>query len=279
MESLSLRGDRAEPPYATVRLMHLRVNPISSSEVVCLAAEAIENRQQWIVANHNLHSIYLWFHEPRMRQFYEVADYTHIDGMPLILLANLLGVPLRRENRATYLDFFPILASRAAKENWRLFYLGSKPGVAVRAATKLRQRYPGLQILTHHGYFNRDRLSEENQTVIAEINAYAPHVLMVGMGMPLQETWILENRGDTCANVIFSAGALMDYVAGEKPTPPRWLATLYLEWMYRLCSEPRRLWRRYLVEPWFVGAQVAKYYFNQRSRAAAQSGRPNQNGN
>lgn len=247
-------------------LMDLKVNPISNAEVVSLAAEAIRKGQNWIIGNHNLHSVYLWYHEPPMRQFYEAAEYTHIDGMSLILLANILGVPLRRENRASYLDFFPILASRAAKENWRIFYLGSKPGVASRAAAKLRRSYPGLQMLTHHGHFNTERLKEENQTVLAEINAYAPHVLMVGMGMPLQEKWILENRCDVRANVIFSAGALMDYVAGEKPAPPRWLAALYLEWLYRLCSEPRRLWRRYLVEPWFVFAQVAKHRFGRGPR-------------
>jgi len=272
-ERISLKLDSTIPRPASIRLMDFEVNPISSADVVSLVAEAIRKRQKWIIGNHNLHSVYLWYHEPRMRLFYEAAEFIHIDGMPLILLANLLGVSLRRENRATSLDFFPILASRAAKENWRIFYLGSKPGVACRAAAKLSQSYPGLQMLTRHGYFNTDKLNEENQRVVAEVNAYAPHVLMVGMGMPLQEKWILENRGDVCANVIFSAGALMDYVAGEKPTPPRWLATLCLEWMYRLCSEPRRLWRRYLVEPWFVVVQVAKYLYSERLRQTAENRR------
>ena len=58
----------------------------------------------------------------------------------------------------------------------------------------------------------------------------------------------------------------MDYVAGEIPTAPRWMASLYLEWLYRLISEPARLWRRYLVEPWFVLGQALKHYFKCKGR-------------
>jgi N-acetylglucosaminyldiphosphoundecaprenol N-acetyl-beta-D-mannosaminyltransferase len=104
---------------------------------------------------------------------------------------------------------------------------------------------------------------------MAQINAYAPHVLFVGMGMPRQEIWILDNQTSLNANAILPAGALMDYMAGEIPTPPRWLASLYLEWLYRLISEPARLWRRYLVEPWFVLGQVLRYQIKFRSRKVA----------
>lgn len=245
-------------------MLNFRIDPISSFDLVRLSAEAIENGKQWIIANHNLHSIYLWYRESRLRQFYEAAEYVHIDGMSLILLANILGVPLKREHRTTYLDFLPLLLSKTAKEGWRIFYVGSKPNVGAQAAVKLQQIHPGLQICTHHGYFDAGRSSDDNKQLVAQINTYAPHILMVGMGMPRQELWILENRNDICANLILPAGAIMDYVAGAIPTPPRWLASIYLEWMYRLCSEPTRLWRRYLVEPWFVGAQILKYSISKR---------------
>ena len=142
-----------------------------------------------------------------MRRFYETADYIHIDGMFLILLANLVGVPLRRRNRATSLDFFPLLADKAAKASWRIFYLGSKPGIGSKAAAELQAKYPALQIRTHHGYFDARRSSQENHEVISAINAYAPHTLLVGMGMPRQEIWIRENYKEVCANVIFPVGA------------------------------------------------------------------------
>src|ERR1039458_2932051 len=251
--------------YRSVFLMGLKINPMSDADVVSLVSDAIRNRHHIIVANHNLHSVYLWHHQERMRLFYANAAYTHIDGMALILLAKLLGMPLKREHRATSLDFLPLLAPMAVQQGWRIFYVGSRPGVAALGAILVRQEYPGLNIRTHHGYLD----AVENKKVIAEINAYQPHILMVGMGMPQQEYWILDNRDQIDANVIFPVGAFMDYRTGEIPTSPRWLASLYLEWAYRLFSEPRRLWRRYLVEPWYVVGQVMRdYYLQKKCRTA-----------
>ena len=84
-----------------------------------------------------------------------------------------------------------------------------------------------------------------------------------------KEYWILDNRDQIDANVIFPVGALMDYRAGEIPTARRWLASLYLEWAYRLFSEPRRLWSRYLIEPWYVAAQVMRHYYLQKKLRTA----------
>ena len=259
---------------SSISLAGLTVNPLGEEDIVRLAAKAIESHSRQIIGNHNLHSIYFWYQHSKMRHFYEAADYIHIDGMFLILLGNLAGFPLRRKHRGAALDFFPLLAQKAITYGWRIFYLGSRPGVAEKAANNLRGRFPGLQIRTHHGHFNADKSGEGNQRVLTEIRDYAPNILFVGMGMPRQEIWILENQKQIEANVIFPAGAFMDYMAGEIPTAPRWLAAIYLEWLYRLFSEPARLWRRYLVEPWFVFGQIAKYYLKGgRANIAMQDSR------
>lgn len=238
----------------------IRLNPISDDDIVRIVTETVSEKEHRIIANHNLHSLYLWRRDARMRRFYELADLIHIDGMFLIFLANLLGIPLRRQHRATSLDFFPRLAPLAAHHGWRLFYLGSKPGIAARAAVRLRARFPGLQIRTQHGHFDTNPSGVYNRAVLDQINAYAPHILLVGMGMPRQENWILDNYKYIHANVIFPTGAFMDYMAGEIPQAPRWLASLYMEWLFRLISEPTRLSRRYLLEPWFVLHDIARYY-------------------
>lgn len=228
------------------------VNALAISELNALIADAITGSQHWIIANHNLHSIYLYHHDPKMRAFYAKANYIHVDGMALVLLGRLMGLPLKREHRVTYADWTIPLIAEAAQRGWRVFYLGSKPAVADRGARILQERFPSLQIATAHGYFNARRDSQENQAVLAAINAYQPHVLMVGMSMPRQEHWVLDNLEQLCANAILPAGAAMDYVAGAVPTPPRWAGRLGLEWLFRLVAEPRRLWRRYFVEPWFL---------------------------
>lgn len=242
----------------TYSLLGIQVNPLTMPELNLLIEEAIEHSQKWIIANHNLHSIYLYHRDSKMRSFYKIAQYTHIDGMPLILLGKLLKLPLRREQRVTYADWIGSLAQQAAEKRWRIFYLGSKVGIAEQGAIVLREKFPGIQIATAHGYFDARQSSRENQAILGMIKTFQPHVLMVGMGMPRQEYWILENIADIAAYAILPSGACLDYVAGAIPTPPRWMGRIGLEWLYRLGSEPKRLWRRYLLEPWFVSGLLIK---------------------
>jgi N-acetylglucosaminyldiphosphoundecaprenol N-acetyl-beta-D-mannosaminyltransferase len=231
-----------------LNLLGVTVDPITIAELHKCIAKAIARGERWIIANHNLRSVYLYHRDPKMRAFFTKAQVIHIDGMPLVYWARVLGYPVTKQHRVTYVDWVHPLMATAAAEGWRVFYLGGKPGVAARAAEKLRQQYPGLVLETRHGYFT----PEENDAVLEEIARFQPHVLMVGMGMPRQEHWVLDNLERISANAILTAGACFDYVAGVIPTPPRWMGRMGLEWLYRLWSEPRRLARRYLLEPWFL---------------------------
>ncbi|MBW4626549.1 MAG: WecB/TagA/CpsF family glycosyltransferase [Brasilonema octagenarum HA4186-MV1] len=248
-----------QSPY---KFLGVQVDALSIPELNSLIAQSIKRDKKWIIAHHNLHSLYLHHHDPKMRAFYAKADYAHIDGMPLVLLGKLLGFPLKREQRVTYADWVWPLMAEAAVKGWRVFYLGSKPGVAERGARILREKFPGLQISTNHGYINIQKGSPESLATLAAINAYQPHVLMVGMGMPRQEHWTLDNLEHIHTNAILTSGACMDYVAGAVPTPPRWMGKFGLEWLYRLLSEPKRLWRRYLLEPWFVARLFLREILN-----------------
>ena len=172
--------------------------------------------------------------------------------MPLVFLGWLLGLPLSRSNRLTRLDWIRALCAEAAQRGWQIFYLGSLPGIAEKGAKILRREFPGLRIETAHGYFDPRPAGGENRAAVETINRCRPHLLMVGMGVPRQEKWILHNFNKVEARAVFNVGALMDYVAGEIPTPPRWAGQVGLEWLFRPLSQPRHLWRRYLVEPWFV---------------------------
>lgn len=138
----------------------------------------------------------------------------------------------------------------------------------------LRAQYPGLHMVTRDGYFDTAPASPQNQEVLDAIRTFAPHILLVGMGMPRQETWILDNRQGLAANSIFCCGALIDYVAGEIPTPPRWMGQIGFEWLYRLLAEPRRLASRYLIEPWFVLKMVLKELFKPVRDADPADGAP-----
>ncbi len=238
------------PTIRRADFLNIAVHPLTIVQLNEFIADVVnQHRRGCIIANHNLHSIYLVHQEEKMRAFYDLAERVHIDGMGVVLLGRLMNVPLQRWMRVTYIDWLPELLKCAASSRWRVFYLGSKPGVAEAGAERFRYLFPELQIRTHHGYF--DIVTDSNH-VTADIESYSPNLLLVGMGMPRQEQWIADNYQRLSANVILTAGAAMDYFAGEARTPPRWVGKLGFEWAYRLSSEPTRLWKRYLLEPWFL---------------------------
>lgn len=241
-----------QPADKFYRLLGVEVNALTMHNLTALLDRAIQQKRRWIISNHNLHSVYLYHHDAKMRQFDTIADYVHIDGMPLVWVGKLMGLPLKREHRVTYADWTPRIMAEAAEKGWRVFYLGSKPGVAQRGVEILQRNYPSLQITAHHGYFDARPNSSESQNILAMIQEYQPHILMVGMSMPRQEHWILDHYQKISANAILPSGAAIDYIAGAVPTPPRWSGRLGLEWLFRLIAEPRRLWQRYFVEPLFL---------------------------
>jgi N-acetylglucosaminyldiphosphoundecaprenol N-acetyl-beta-D-mannosaminyltransferase len=251
---------------AAVSMLGIQICGLNAQELTELVCDVIRKSRKSIFAHYNMHSLYLFFHDARMREFYDRADYAHADGMSVIFLAQLLGLPLKREHRVTYADWTDMLMRRANDEGWRVFYLGSKPEVAERGAEVLRARHPNLNIRTAHGYFDASLGSDENRLLLSSIREYRPNLLLVGMGMPRQEHWVLDNLEEIDANAILVSGAAMDYVAGAVRTPPRWAGRIGLEWLFRLCHEPGRLWRRYLIEPWFVLAMLYTSFRSMSSR-------------
>lgn len=141
-------------------------------------------------------------------------------------------------------DFTPALLAENARTSdrpWRVFLFGGKPGIAGRAADKLRQS--NVQVVGTSDGYNRD-----NDALIHQMNESAADVVLVAMGNPLQEQWILEHRHRLDARLLVGVGALLDFLAGDKPRAPLLVRRLHLEWAYRLSLEPTRLLRRYTVD-------------------------------
>ena len=243
---------------ASYEVLGVRVHPLSIEALTAAVVDAVRVKQLRIVANHNLHSIYLHSRDERFRAFYQHASLSFIDGMSIVLAGRLLGLPLRREHRVTYVDWLDPLMATASARGWRVLSLGAAKGTAQRGAAVLRERHPNLVLETMHGFFDASRDGEENRRVVWRIRAFQPHVLMVGMGMPRQEYWVLDNFDRLPPCVVLTTGAAMDYAAGSVPTPPRWAGRVGFEWVFRLFAEPRRLWKRYLLEPWFVLALLMR---------------------
>lgn len=174
------------------------------------------------------------------------SEIDFCDGSGVILAARLLG--FRIPERITYADWMWRLADYASQNQFSLFFVGGKAGVADKAAEVLRSRFPDLRIVgTQQGYFHKAAGDPENESVLEQINLTKPNIVVVGFGMPLQEKWLAENWARIDANIALTGGAVFDYVSGDLHRAPAWMTRYGLEWLGRLIIEPRRLWRRYLI--------------------------------
>ena len=191
-----------------------------------------------------------------LRQALQRADLVYCDGYGVRVAARALDVDV--PHRMTGADWVWGLAALCEASGRSLYLLGSEPGVAAQAARRLRRWYPRLRIAgTHHGYFRPG--SPHEQRVLEAINDAQPDIVLAGMGTPKQELWVDRHAGQVHAHVLWTVGALFDYVSGRVPRAPRWLADNGLEWIFRLGVEPRRMWRRYLLgNPVFLSRVIGE---------------------
>jgi N-acetylglucosaminyldiphosphoundecaprenol N-acetyl-beta-D-mannosaminyltransferase len=236
--------------FRRVELLGGPVDIVSRDEVLSFISGAVDDGRKAIVGNQNLHSLALSRKERRLHTFFRMADLIEIDSMPLVQWGKLLGLQLNRRHRSTYLDWRDAFWRTAAEHRWRVYLLGARDDANAEAASRLAAEWPGITVGGHHGYFDKTAGGAENAAVVAQINAFRPDVLLVAMGMPLQEIWIAENFLSLASGVMLSIGAAFDFEAGFQSPPPRIYGEFCLEWLYRLVHEPRRLFRRYLIEPW-----------------------------
>jgi len=255
-----MRGDER------ITLLGEGVDLVRPEELMHRLTTWVAAGEKRVVANHNLHSLYLIRRDPEMRAFYDLADLVELDSTPLIHFGRLIGKPTRPFHRCTYLDWRDHFWSLANRQGWRVMCVGGAPGVGTTAIERLSARYPGAVLATHSGYFDATLGSVGNAEVVQAVRDFAPDVLLVGMGMPRQETWIARNLADLPDAVILPVGAAMDYEAGVQAAAPRWMGRMGLEWLFRLVSDPRRLFVRYCVEPWFLVPAAVRDIRDARNR-------------
>lgn len=197
-----------------------------------------------LIGHHNLHSLYLRHHSVEVEAFYRQCDDCYVDGMAVLWLLRAAGLDTRSAHRFSLMDYLPQLLDRSQEQGLRVFYLGGSHQAVERAGPWLQEGWPELRIMLHHGYVQNDA------DLLDRINEFGPDLLMVGMGMPTQERWILAHRKALQVGAVLQAGGTLDYYTGLQARPPRAMSRLGLAWLYRLVHDPRRLWRRYLVTPW-----------------------------
>lgn len=219
------------------------MDPLTVGELHAEIERLVRGGERGLVLSVNAHCLNLCYEDPKLRDFMNGARVVFCDGAGVMLAASILG--RRIPERITYADWIWQLAGLAAARGFSIYLLGARPTVAREAARRLKERYPELEIAgVHHGYFDHGAGSA---AVVEEVNAAAPDILLVGLGMPLQERWLMENWQRLDVRVALTGGAVFDYASGRLRRGPRFLRDNGFEWLARLLAEPRRLWRRYLV--------------------------------
>lgn len=164
------------------------------------------------------------------------ADLVLADGIGDIYAARILGKPLKE--RVCGADIYPCLLEHLAKNRGSVFLYGAKPGVAEKAAGNLAEQYPGLQIAgTEHGY------GADDGELLCRLRAAKPDLLLVCLGAPRQELWMHAHAGMEEVGLMIGLGGCLDLMAGHVKRAPVGWRKLGLEWLYRLCREPRRITR------------------------------------
>ncbi|MBI4553678.1 MAG: WecB/TagA/CpsF family glycosyltransferase [Candidatus Latescibacteria bacterium] len=201
----------------------------------------------------NVHSIHLALRDRTLLRTVNRADLALPDGSGLSIAGRVLGHPVRANLNGT--DLIPKLLRHAEAEGWTVYLFGAQTGVLDRCRERLAAQFPRLQIVgCHHGYCS----PEEEQTLLDEINATQPDLLLVALGSPRQETWIARHAPSLNVRVCCAVGGLFDFVSGARKRAPRWMRRFGIEWAFRFLIDPKAKWDRFFIEiPLFLALVLA----------------------
>lgn len=235
-----------------VTVLGAAINPVTMAEAIEAFEQFIARRQPALAFSLNVDICMKLRRDPELRRIFAQTDLVLVDGTPMVWATRFLGVPL--PGRVSGADFLPAFCRVAADRRYRLFLLGSLPGIAERAKQWLEAHNPGLQITgTYAPPFGFEQDDRESARIISIVKEASPDVLFVGLTSPKDQKWLFRYREALQVPISMGVGASFDYLAGRLRRAPQWMQRCGLEWTYRLAQEPHRLWRRYLVEnPPFV---------------------------
>lgn len=243
---------------ARMKFMNTEVDNLTMDEALQRIDELIqEDRNAYIVTPNVDHVIQLE-KGGELLEAYKSADLILTDGKPLIWISNFYGSPIKEKISGS--DLFPKLCELAADKGYKMFFLGAAEGVAAKAAENLKKRYPGLQVVgTYSPPFGFEKNIEESTLINNMIKAAKPHILIVALGCPKQEMFILHNREALGVPLSLGLGASLDFEAGNIKRAPKWMADHGLEWLFRITQDPKRLAKRYFVDDMKILRLVIKY--------------------
>lgn len=232
--------------------------------------DAVARLRSWIaesdgncgyVVTPNVDHAVLLSENESFRSAYDQADLILADGHPIVWASRLLRQPL--PERVPGSELVPALFDSYKNSGaLKVFLLGALPGVGARAAANMKRQWPNVQTVGVYSPpigFEND--PDECSYALGRISLCRPDVVIVGLGAPKQEIWVNQYHKQMNAKAVLCVGATIDFLAGEQKRAPVWMRKIGIEWIHRMCSQPRRLFKRYAKDAWVFPQLVWRQMF------------------
>jgi N-acetylglucosaminyldiphosphoundecaprenol N-acetyl-beta-D-mannosaminyltransferase len=223
-------------------ILGMRVHATTYTDAVQRIAAWAGARESRYVCEAPVHMVMESYDSPEFQSVINGADLVTPGGMPIVWMMRLLGV--RGQPRVYGPAMTLLVCEYAARHGVKVGFYGGTEKSLASLCVELRRKYSGLEIVYAYSPPFRRPTQQEDAEVREQIEASGVQVLFVGLGCPKQERWMAEHRPGVRA-VMMGVGAAFDFISGEKPQAPMWMQRIGTEWLFRLCTEPRRLWFRY----------------------------------
>ena len=243
---------------ARMKFMNTEIDNLTMAETLDAIDMLIQQDKNAYVVTPNVDHIVQLEAGGELCEVYQNADLILTDGKPLLWIAKWYGTPIKEKISGS--DLFPRLCEMAAHKGYTMFFLGAAEGVASKAAENLMNRFPGLDVVgTYSPPYGFEKNEVEMKKIVEMIKSANPHILIVGLGCPKQEKFILHNREKLGVPISLGLGASLDFEAGNIKRCPKWMANAGLEWLFRITQDPKRLAKRYLVDDCKIFRLAIKY--------------------
>ena len=237
--------NKGAPTKEFTRILGVPVSAINMDIALGTIAGWISRDESRYVFIRDVHGLMCAHEDPELNAFHFKAGMVTPDGMPLVKISQWRGK--KHVGRVCGADLMDALCALSAQKGYANYFFGGKQGVAEILAGNMRKKYPGLKIAGTGTPPFRTLTKPEDRAATARIVKSGAKIVWVGLSTPKQEWWMIEHVKRIPGATLIGVGAAFDFHTGEVKRAPEWMQKSGLEWFYRLISEPRRLWRRYLV--------------------------------
>ena len=239
------------------------ISKTSYTEVVALCRQWAQEGSSHYICVTSVHGVIIAKDDPAFAEILNAADVVTPDGMPVVWALRSFGAA--GQQRVYGPTLMLELCRSAAQHGVRIYLYGGHPEVLAPLEANLKQKFPGLQIVGSYSPPFRPLTVEEDAKIQEEIRRSGAHLVFVGISTPKQERWMFQHRNAFPGVTMIGVGAAFDFHAGVKAQAPPWMQKAGLEWLFRLLSEPQRLWRRYvLITPRFLPLWLVQHLKSMR---------------